>query len=131
MAGTGANTDGLTEPLTDREQEILACLAEGLSNQEIANRLHLALRTVKWYNSQLYSKLGVGSRNEAVERAHILGLLAVSVEIEDADGKHNLPGDATPFVGRQRELTELAMLLNDAKLTSVRDKGLQLGQIKG
>ena len=41
------------EPLTDREREILGCLAAGMSNQAIAARLHLALRTVKWYNSQI------------------------------------------------------------------------------
>ena len=40
--------DEFIEPLTEREREILACLVEGLSNQEIAERLHLALKTVKW-----------------------------------------------------------------------------------
>ena len=54
----------LSEPLTEREREILNCLVGGLSNQEIAVRLHLALRTVKWYNSQIYIKLGVGNRRQ-------------------------------------------------------------------
>ena len=107
MADTRTDLDDLTE----REQEILTCLAEGLSNQEIANRLHLALRTVKWYNSQLYSKLGVGSREEAVEKAQGLGLLARLPDAEALEGKHNLPIQTTPFVGRQQELADMKVLL--------------------
>jgi ATP/maltotriose-dependent transcriptional regulator MalT len=103
----------LPEPLTDREREILACLAEGLSNQEIVLRLHLALRTVKWYNSQIYSKLGVSKRQEAVERAAKLGLLATSSDVSVTHAKHNLPPQPTPFVGRRHELDEIAVLLND------------------
>src|SRR5690349_10166203 len=63
------------DPLTDRELEILRLLADGMSNQEVANKLVLALSTVKWYAKQLYSKLGVNSRNHAVARARALGLL--------------------------------------------------------
>ncbi|UCG22983.1 MAG: hypothetical protein JSW55_12490, partial [Chloroflexota bacterium] len=63
------------EPLTQREMEILRLLAEGLSNREIAQELVLAQGTVKWYNKQLYSKLGVHSRSEAVDRAREIGLL--------------------------------------------------------
>jgi len=61
-------SDRLSEPLSERELEILACLAEGLSNQEIANKLFLAEQTVRWYNSQIYSKMAVGNRKEAVAR---------------------------------------------------------------
>lgn len=49
MSGSGETP--LHDPLTDREREFLACLADGLSNQEIANRLHLAEKTVRWYIS--------------------------------------------------------------------------------
>ena len=73
MAKVQTDLDGLTEPLTDREQEILTCLAEGLSSQEIANRLYLTEKTVRWYNSQIYSKLGVHNRSAAVEQASALG----------------------------------------------------------
>ena len=59
-----SSSENALEPLTTREQEILACLGEGLSNQEIANRLYLASKTVRWYNSQIYSKLGVKGRME-------------------------------------------------------------------
>ena len=68
-------SDYLLEPLTQREGEILCLLAQGLSDREIAEKLILAQGTVKWYNKQLYSKLGVHSRSEAVDRARELGLL--------------------------------------------------------
>ena len=69
MADMELGSAKLPEPLTEREQEILLCLAEGLSNQEIAKRLHLAEKTIRWYNSQIYSKLGVSNRASAVEQA--------------------------------------------------------------
>ncbi len=47
------------EPLTSREREILGLLADGLTNREIADRLYLSHETIKWYNKQLYGKLGV------------------------------------------------------------------------
>jgi predicted ATPase/DNA-binding CsgD family transcriptional regulator len=56
-------------PLTERELEVLALVAAGLSNREIAERLVLALGTVKWYISEVYSKLGVTSRTQAVAYA--------------------------------------------------------------
>jgi predicted ATPase/class 3 adenylate cyclase len=68
-------SDYLLEPLTQRELEILRLLAEGLSDREIAQRLVIAQGTVKWYNKQLYSKLGVHSRSQAVDRGRELGLL--------------------------------------------------------
>ncbi len=101
------------EPLTSRELEILACLAEHLSNQEIAKRLFLAEKTVRWYNTQIYSKLGVGSRQEAAEWAKSLGLLDTPSDAPPASAKHNLPTQATPFVGRRQELDDLAALLRD------------------
>ena len=54
--------------LTDREQEILALLAEGLSDREIADRLVLSVRTVGHHVSNILSKLGVDSRREAARR---------------------------------------------------------------
>ncbi len=66
----------LIEPLSDRELEILALIALGLSNQQIASRLVLSLATVKWHASNIYGKLGVRNRNQAVVKARELGLLA-------------------------------------------------------
>jgi LuxR family maltose regulon positive regulatory protein len=65
----------LVEPLSERELEVLALIAEGLSNQEIAQRLFISLRTVKWHASNIYGKLGVSNRTQAVTRARALGVL--------------------------------------------------------
>jgi predicted ATPase/DNA-binding CsgD family transcriptional regulator len=65
----------LAEPLTAREQEVLRLLDEGLSNPEIAERLVLAIGTVKYYTSQIYGKLGVRGRVHALTSARKLGLL--------------------------------------------------------
>lgn len=65
----------LAEPLSAREQEILQLIANGLSNGEISARLFLALSTVKGHNRNIFDKLQVQSRTEAVARARELGLL--------------------------------------------------------
>jgi LuxR family maltose regulon positive regulatory protein len=56
--------------------EVLSLLAEGYTNAEIGGHLHLALSTVKWHTSNIYGKLGVKNRAQAVARARSLGLLA-------------------------------------------------------
>lgn len=65
----------LLDPLSEREREVLALVAEGLSNREISQRLYLALNTVKGHNRRIYSKLQVQRRTEAVARARELGLI--------------------------------------------------------
>ena len=52
-----------------RELEILQLLAQGLTNPEIASRLHLSQETVRWYNKQIFGKLGVSNRTQAVQKA--------------------------------------------------------------
>jgi ATP/maltotriose-dependent transcriptional regulator MalT len=66
----------LIEPLTERELEVLHLIAAGLTNQQIANRLVIALGTVKYYTAQIYGKLGVHNRTQAVARARELALLS-------------------------------------------------------
>jgi LuxR family maltose regulon positive regulatory protein len=61
--------------LSPRELEVLRLIEQGLSNQEIANRLFLAVSTVKGYTRTLFDKLQVQRRTEAVARAYELGLL--------------------------------------------------------
>lgn len=65
----------LTEPLSEREFEVLQLIAQGLSNIEICGRLFLALSTVKGHNQSIFGKLQVNSRTEALARARELGLL--------------------------------------------------------
>lgn len=65
---------GLPEPLTARELEVLSLIASGLSNREICDRLYLALSTVKGYNQNIFEKLEVSRRTQAVLKAKELGL---------------------------------------------------------
>jgi LuxR family maltose regulon positive regulatory protein len=70
-----AREERLIEPLSERELEVLRLIREGLSNREIAQQLAITLHTVKKHNSNIYGKLGVTSRTQAVARARRLGLL--------------------------------------------------------
>ena len=63
------------ELLSAREREVLACLAQGRSNREIAATLSVTLATVKSHLVRIYAKLEAGNRNEALGRAVALGLL--------------------------------------------------------
>jgi DNA-binding NarL/FixJ family response regulator len=65
----------LIEPLTARELDVLRLIAQGLSNREIAAQLVIALSTVKGYVQQIYGKLGVSKRRQAVVVGRRLGLL--------------------------------------------------------
>ena len=65
----------LIEPLSERELEVLRLIAQGLSNQEITEKLFVALSTVKGHNLRIFAKLQAKSRTEAVARARELGLL--------------------------------------------------------
>lgn len=66
---------GLIEPLSERELEVLALLAQGLSNREIARRIHLAEGTVKNYVTSILQKIGARDRTQAALRGRELGLL--------------------------------------------------------
>ncbi|MEM7531011.1 MAG: response regulator transcription factor [Chloroflexota bacterium] len=70
-----AHVPPLIEPLSHRESEILQLVAQGLSNVEIANRLHLAEGTIKNYVSNILQKTGTRDRTQAVLRAQALGLV--------------------------------------------------------
>ena len=61
-------------PLSEREREVLALMARGATNREIAARLYLSPHTVKEHTSALYKKLKARNRAEAVQRAERLGL---------------------------------------------------------
>ncbi|MEJ2211821.1 MAG: tetratricopeptide repeat protein [Anaerolineae bacterium] len=65
----------------------------------------LSLNTIKWYNRQIYGKLGVGDRRQAVMRARELGLLESGAPAPRPP--HNLPAQLTPFLGRRQLLAEV------------------------
>jgi predicted ATPase/DNA-binding CsgD family transcriptional regulator len=114
------------EGLTKRSIEILSLLAEGLSDREIAERLVMTINTIKWYNRQIYGVLGVGSRTQAIARAHELRLLDEDDQVGPLAAqsvfrapRHNLPQEPTPLVGRTRELTTLARLMSHTRLLTL------------
>ena len=69
--------DGVAEPLTAREVQVLELLAEGLPNKAIARRLGIGDQTVKFHVASLSGKLGAANRTDAVRRAVRRGLIAL------------------------------------------------------
>jgi LuxR family maltose regulon positive regulatory protein len=74
-ATTPPKMEGLMDPMSDRELEVLYLIAAGLTNKEIAEKLFISLNTVKTHTKNINSKLSVNSRTKAVARAKELGLL--------------------------------------------------------
>jgi predicted ATPase/DNA-binding CsgD family transcriptional regulator len=113
------------DDLTEREVEILGLLAEGLTDREIAERLIMTINTVKWYNRQIYSILGVGSRTQAIARARELQLLGEEKSftppalIIHSQPKNNLPVESTQFIGRKSEMESILRLLDTAHLLTL------------
>ena len=66
----------LIDPLTNRELDVLDLLAQRLSNKEIAAKLFISTTTVKGHLQDIYGKLNVKKRREAVEKAEALGILS-------------------------------------------------------
>jgi predicted ATPase/DNA-binding CsgD family transcriptional regulator len=112
----------LLEALTWREQDVLSLLAERRTDSEIALALGLELTTVKWYNKQLYRKLGVNSRYKAVAKAEEYGLLDKPTSDPAVSGnssKSNLPIQITSFVGRTKELADVERLVQETHLLTL------------
>jgi predicted ATPase/DNA-binding CsgD family transcriptional regulator len=114
------------EPFSARELEILQLLSDGLSNREIAENLYLSIDTIKWYNKQMYIKLGVSNRTQAANKAAELKLLE-SEQIFSAQGKEhvagNLPAQVSSYVGREREIREIKELLKENRLVTLTGVG--------
>jgi len=72
---TGADDLPPGEPLTKRESGVLALMADGAGNKEIAARLHISEHTVKFHVSSILNKLGAATRTEAVSRGYKEGLI--------------------------------------------------------
>jgi predicted ATPase/DNA-binding CsgD family transcriptional regulator len=114
----------LYDELTDREKQILQALAEGSADKQIADDLFLSSNTIRWYNRQIYSKLGVSNRTQAVAYAQEHGLLRTAVSVAQFSvPNHSLPSQNTPFIGRQREIAEVVELLNNSRLLSLTGMG--------
>jgi WD40 repeat protein/DNA-binding CsgD family transcriptional regulator/type II secretory pathway predicted ATPase ExeA len=88
----------LVESLTDRELEVLRLIAEGLLYSDIAAQLFLAESTVAWYRRQIFGKLGVNSRRQAMVVGRRLGLLEGAAERRDVALPDWMVG-ANPYKG--------------------------------
>ncbi len=120
MKGKATSPDLLNE----REKEILKRLSTGLSDQQIADELFLSLNTVKWYNRQIYSKLGVRSRTQAIACVKDLGLLDSGVSMSPQPvPRYNLPAQTLLFIGRSREIAEVKQLLHTSRLLTLTGTG--------
>ncbi|GAB4573414.1 MAG: hypothetical protein Kow0077_15750 [Anaerolineae bacterium] len=121
----------IVEQLTYREQEVLQHILAGATNREIAQKLYVQLSTVKWYVNQIYRKLHVHSRVQAIVRARELNLIVDHTTSEPIDREcpvlaSSIPepqnpykglrafqsSDASEFFGRERVV---ARLLNKLK----------------
>jgi NarL family two-component system response regulator YdfI len=69
--------DSPVEALTTREHDVLALLADGLSNRDIASRLDISEHTVKFHLASIFGKLGASTRTEAVQRGLRLGVIEI------------------------------------------------------
>jgi DNA-binding CsgD family transcriptional regulator len=109
------------EKWKEREKEILRLLQKGHKNQEIATQLNLSLQTVKWYLRQIYGRLHVNSRSEAVAEAERIGLFNVSPQLQELI---SLPQMATPFFGRNKSLNQLDTLLSNLTVRLITIHGI-------
>ena len=128
MSGAEDNSaQALVEPLTRRERQILALLALGLSGPEIAKELTLAVSSVKWYVKQLYAKLGVNSKQQALARARALNLLTAAPAAPQPPAtpasQHNLPLQINRFFGREAEIAQLKTRLSEHHLVTLTGPG--------
>jgi predicted ATPase/DNA-binding CsgD family transcriptional regulator len=114
------------EPFNSRELEVLHLLSDGLSNREIAEKLYLSIDTIKWYNKQLYIKLGVSNRTQAAKKAAELKLLETNQIFSTQEKGHaagNLPAQISSYVGRKREIGEIRELLRKNRLVTLTGVG--------
>lgn len=113
------------EPLTDRELDVLDCIANGASNRETALQLSISPNTVKVHTRNIYTKLGVSSRTEATTAALQLGLLTmpgIDVPTTD-DGPQTV---AEPEAGDQRpEISAAEPQTADAPIPKAQTRNLK------
>lgn len=135
----GHSAEPLIEVLTRREREILVLLAQGYSGPEIAEKLTLALSSVKWHIQQLYGKLGVNGKRQALTRAKELGLLTPSPTDSPSEPlpstalrlaavprprpKYNPPLQVTRLFGREDAVAQLRRRLGEYHLVTLTGSG--------
>ncbi len=111
------NLNDLVEALTQRELDILSGMAEGLTNQDIADRYCISVATVRWYTKQIYAKLNVNNRTQASIYARELGILEEAAS--DNSASSGLPDYHLSFVGRSKEIEEICSMLRNPQIRLV------------
>jgi predicted ATPase/DNA-binding CsgD family transcriptional regulator len=114
------------ESFSSRELEVLKLVSNGLSNREIAEELYLSIETVKWYNKQMFMKLGVKNRTQAANKAAELDLLSPEQDTPSQEKialSGNLPAQLTSYVGRDKEIDEIKDLLKKKRLVVLTGAG--------
>ena len=116
------------DKLTDREMEVLCLVANGLTNAAIAKELHVTVHAIKWHTRQIYQKLHVKRRTEAVAVARSLEILQSEETNFDplktlSVFRHNLKFQLTSFVGREREIASLYKLILENRLVTLKGLG--------
>jgi non-specific serine/threonine protein kinase len=114
------------ESFSLREIEVLRLIADGLTNREISQKLHLSTETVKWYNKQIFPKLGVSNRTHAVKKAVELELLDPDKSSPSAVKPRllsNLPAQLTSYIGRKVEIADTKELLMKHRLVVLTGPG--------
>ncbi len=104
------------DKLTYREIEILELIDKGLSNKEIGKHLSLSLHTVKWYIKQIFAKLQVQRRTQAVARAKELGIIGQLIQPVS-----QVPLPLIPLIGREQAIRDLSHFLTqgDTRLVTI------------
>lgn len=102
----------LVDPLTERELDVLRLIVDGLTNEQIAERLFLSPSTVKWYIKQIYSKLDVHSRHQAIDRARQLRLTELPFGVMTTEGSRSEPATV---LGKPIEINLLSEPVNPYK----------------
>lgn len=113
----------ITEELTAREREILALIVQGLTNHEIAAQLYITHGTVKWYNRQIYAKLDVNNRAQAILRAQQTKLLEPDSPQAGLAQTNTLPSPSTALIGRRQQIDDLRRLMLDSRLITLTGPG--------
>src|SRR5437763_1754908 len=106
-------------PLSDREEEVLGALADHLTNAQIAQQLHISVRTVESHVSSLLRKLGAADRRE-------LAAVAADQTSAAATGGYEvvgLPNPWTSFVGRESTLADIDAALGEHRLVTLLGPG--------
>lgn len=96
--------------LTNREIEVLRLIDSGLSNREIAKKLTISYHTVTWHVRQIFKKLKVSRRTQALSVARSLHILD---NVRVTEKHHNLPAQLTSFIGRECEFAKILEELGD------------------